>query len=278
MRCVPAPGAPRSRRFATAAAIVCAAVTSCTAAAHAGTCGDDVESRRVACACGDVVVSNVVLRPTDPVVRSRCMLDGLIVRAAGTADSITVDLGGQSIVGRGYGTGIRVEGGGSEGAVIVGGSGGTRGAVVGFGTGILSARAPELRRVERVDVRGSRHDGLFIRGAGTFLVGVHARANAGNGIHYSGTGGRLLDVEASENGKSGIVIASDRTSVEARVEHNARDGVVCTGSGNDLSAVEALGNARYGLLVRGRNNSVAGVRAENNGKKDISLPQRRAGP
>ncbi len=92
----------------TAAAIVVASFLLSGAAA-AAPCGDDVKGVRVACHCGDTVVSDTRLRPEDPVVSGRCPLDGLAIRADALAESITLDLAGLSLVGTGAGIGLEVE-------------------------------------------------------------------------------------------------------------------------------------------------------------------------
>lgn len=66
-------------------------------------CGDDIGGERVPCGCGDVVVSDTRLRPGDPVVEGACPADGLILRAAPAASSLTLDLGGLELRGRGAG-------------------------------------------------------------------------------------------------------------------------------------------------------------------------------
>src|SRR6185295_18777988 len=99
----------------TASILTVLAVLFVTSLAHAKLCGDDVQGQDVPCACGDTVVSSVVLTD-DPVTSSVCAADGLIVRA-GSAAQITVDLNGKTLRGSGQGAGLWV---------IYGGSGGVR--------------------------------------------------------------------------------------------------------------------------------------------------------
>ncbi len=63
------------------------------ASATAKLCGNHVGGRRVPCACGDIVASDLVLTD-DPVGNSVCPGDGLIVRAIGATHGVTVDLRG----------------------------------------------------------------------------------------------------------------------------------------------------------------------------------------
>src|SRR5205814_4378675 len=82
-------------------------------------CGDDVGGQDVACACGDVIVSDVVLGAADPVTQERCAGDGLVVRAPQASKSLTVDLHGQTLRGLGHGAGLLLLDGGPGGASVV---------------------------------------------------------------------------------------------------------------------------------------------------------------
>src|SRR2546425_9172016 len=68
-------------------------------------CGDDVDGKPVACACGDLLVSSRTLGSADPVTSAPCTANGLIVAASGP---ITLDLGGRTIAGNGQGVGVLV--------------------------------------------------------------------------------------------------------------------------------------------------------------------------
>src|SRR5688572_18541302 len=117
-----AAGARISSARMLARLVLVAGVLASIQPALAKECGDDLEGRRVACACRDTVVSDTVLRPGDPVVSGRCNQGGLVLRARSLAETIRLDLAGLSIVGSGVGDGISVVEGGSDGAVLVGGT------------------------------------------------------------------------------------------------------------------------------------------------------------
>lgn len=261
----------RSSRIArtAVAALVCSVFASSPSTVVAGVCGDDVGGNRVACRCGDTVVSDVRLQSDDPVVGGRCPLDGLIIRASALADSVTLDLAGHAIVGSGFGAGVRVEDGGNDGATIVGGAAGERGEIVGFGTGLAAMRMGELARVERIDVKGSRHDGMFLRGAGLFVVAVGSHDNGANGIRYEGTGGRLMRVSATGNAKSGLVIHASRTEVEAAADDNGHHGIIVDGRDVDLSRATARNNQGHGALVRSARSKTEGFTASANRLSDL---------
>jgi len=231
-----------------------------------GVCGDDVSGRRVACDCGDIVVSDTTLQAGDPVVSHRCPLDGLIVRASRLADSVTLSLGGHSLVGSSYGYGVRVDSGGNDGALIVGGDADAFGEIVGFATGIAAGRSAAVRRIERVRVKGNRHHGVELRTTGTLLIDVSASQNGGDGIRMLGNGGRLIGVRAERNAGNGIRVRSNGTSIDATATGNGRHGIVSDGGGNDLGKVVARDNGRQGAVVRGRTQSTAGLRSESNGR------------
>lgn len=236
-------------------------------------CGDDVRGERVACACGDSVVSDTRLQVQDPVVRGRCSGDGLTLHAQPFDESLVLDLAGLSIVGSGFGNGIAVTSGGSDGAVIVGGTKDRRGQIVGFGTGVRVRSGRTLRRIETLDLDGQRHDGLTLLSAGTFVVDVRASRNGGDGIRVAGQGGRLLGVEATENRRAGLRVSSRYTVVEARAEHNGEHGIVLRGARVDLRGSVATRNRGFGIVMSGYGHSTEGVVTDGNEIGGISVGQ-----
>jgi len=84
-----------------------------------GACGGGVP-----CACGDRVVSDRTLRGADPVTRTACPADGLVV-----AVGVSLDLGGATLRGQGAGVGVRIEAGATGVRV-------QRGKITGFATGV----------------------------------------------------------------------------------------------------------------------------------------------
>lgn len=236
-------------------------------------CGDNAGGVRVACACGDVVVSDTVLQTTDPIVGERCPLDGLVVAPPVIADSITLDLAGLTISGAPYGVGIRVQGGGSSGAIIRGG-GKQRdhGEIVGFLTGIESRMFGSIARIENVAVKGARRHGLSLRGRGILLVGVTASSNGGDGVHLVGQGGRLVAVAAFGNAGNGVVLLADGPVVEADVEGNGGHGIVVRGRGATLGDVRAIGNGGIGVVAPDVDEASAPrVVSEGNSREDRRL-------
>lgn len=233
------------------------------------TCGDHVDGRRVPCKCGDIVTTDTKLVRTDPVVAQSCPIDGLIVRAASVAEGIVLDLNGLTLRGAGTGTGIRVEAGGADGALVLGGEGEERASVVGFATGISAQYAGTLRRVERVAVRSSRRDGINLRTRGTLLVDVESSDNAGHGLRLTGEGGRLIDVVAERNGKSGIYALGPGTFVSGRAIDNKSHGLVADGREIEVRDMVARGNGGRGIVVRGPRTTIGGTVSEGNVLTDV---------
>jgi len=228
-----------------------------------------VGGQRIACRCGDTVVTDTRLRADDPVVVERCELDGLVIRAERLAETITLDLDGQAITGTGAGIGLRIEYGGADGARIVGGPPQARGVVRGFATGISTTAGDALALVARVEVRDNRHDGMRLVVAGTVLDGIAAYANGEDGIYLRGTGGRLVGVESGGNRGSGIRLFGSDTAVEAVATDNDDSGIVVGGQRNDVSRASATGNARHGIVVRGRSEPPSSGRASDNRFDDV---------
>ncbi|TFH22562.1 MAG: hypothetical protein E4H03_08140 [Myxococcales bacterium] len=174
------------------------------APALAAECGDDVGGTRVACSCGDIVVSDTTLRPDDPVSLVRCDHDGLVLRAPRGAESIALDLSGLSIVGSGQGSGIRIVEGGEQGAIIIGGVPGRPAEIAGFRNGVRATGSRPLAEIRDLTIKGSSRDGLVLRGAPARLARVTSDSNGGDGLRIGGRQRMLEDVEASGNRRYGV--------------------------------------------------------------------------
>jgi hypothetical protein len=188
-------------------------------------CGDDVNGQRVPCRCGDVVVSDTRLQPSDPVVAERCPTNGLVLRARRGAETIRLDLAGLTLRGSGHGTGIRVLDGGAQGATIVGGEG-RRADVVGFGTGLRARGQRSVRELRDVSFTANARDGVTLRGADTDVVGVSAERNGRDGMRVGGRGTRLEGVDAQLNARYGLRVTSPGASVGAAVAAGNEKGQV----------------------------------------------------
>jgi hypothetical protein len=252
-------------------AAACALLLATAHRAEAGACGDSVDGKRVPCACGDVVVTDTVLWPTDPVVTEPCSDDGLTLLAASDSDSLTLNLGGQSIVGRGHGTGIRVARGGRLGAVIVGGDDGdARAEVARFGTGIRASGRVALREVRSIDIHDNRADGLSVHASGVTLVDVHSEGNGRDGVALSGHGNHVSDVTARDNARDGVNVHGSAATVSAETTGNRRNGAVIGGRGNRVEQIRTERNGGAGVMATGVGHEVSGMRASGNAGGDLA--------
>lgn len=260
-----------SLRHSTLGAAACALLLATSGAALAGACGDSVDGRRVACACGDNVVADTILSPADPVVTEPCSGDGLTIVASPDADGITLHLAGQSIRGRGFGTGIRVARGGKLGATIVGGDeDDTRAEIANFATGIRASGRDVLREIRSIDVHGNTGDGLYLRASGASVVDVRSENNGRSGIALSGHGNRTSGVTASNNARDGLKVRGSDSTIDAKTTDNARNGATVGGRGNRVEELHAGGNAGAGLRATGRGNDVGSIRATGNRGGDVA--------
>ena len=191
--------------------------------ASAGTCGDDIDGERVACACGDTVVATTRLQPSDPVTSEPCSHHGLIVKADGKSDSITLDLAGLTIAGSGHGVGILVVHGGRGGAQILGGDPSEIGVVNNFGVGLRAGGRNSVAAVRNLHANGNRAHGIWLRTSETELEGVEANDNGRDGIRISGYQGQAKDVEAKGNGRDGVRQMGGGKPLPAAASDNARD-------------------------------------------------------
>src|SRR6185503_10156253 len=140
-------------------------------------------------------------------------------RARPDAASITLDLAGLSIIGPGLGTGIRVVDGGSEGAMISGGSGGA-GEVVGFGTGFRARGQRSVRELRNVNFTGNARDGVVLRGAGTRVDTVTAERNGRDGLRVGGRDLQVQDSASQQNGGDGVKASGRGVRLENSVAGN----------------------------------------------------------
>ncbi len=238
--------------------------------AAAGLCGDDIGGSRVPCRCGDVVASDTVLRPSDPVTQERCPGIGLLVRADALAETITLNLGGLSLVGQGRAVGILVQRGGSDGAVILGGDAPRLGEVVGFELGVVAPNQTVLRRVERLVAKGNRRDGFWLRQAGIVALDLAATRNGGSGMRISGRGGRFEGIHAGENHGRGIVLMAPGAVVSGEAHANRLHGIVSSGARASLVHVEAHGNGRDGVAIRRPVRARTSVQAFGNARRNVA--------
>ena len=239
--------------------------------AHAAACGDDVDGRRIPCACGDVVVSDTRLQATDPVTTDRCSRDGLFLRARAGARSLRLDVAGLSILGTGIGSGIRVVDGGDLGALITGGDA-ARGQIAGFDTGIFAHGRDAVAEVRNLTVQGNVSDGVVIRSSGVKVTEVTAHRNGRDGLRISGHGSELSGVEATSNNNVGLRLDGSANNVQARLSDNGKDGARIGGRGHDLTRVKSSGNRGRGIVLSGDGHKVDRSRTKSNEGGDIVGP------
>jgi hypothetical protein len=238
--------------------------------ARAKSCGDDVEGQRVACSCGDNVVSDTVLWATDPVVSEPCPGDGLVLLVPPQSEGITLNLGGQSLVGRGRGAGIRVVRGGSLGSVLVGGDAeDPRAEIARFATGIRANGSNVLREVRGIDVHDNVGDGLYLHSSGARLEDVRVERNGRTGASISGHGNEIAGVVAGSNLRDGLHVRGSGASVEAETTGNRRHGAVIGGRGNRVAGGRSQGNGGVGLVATGNGHELVGVELSGNAAGDL---------
>jgi hypothetical protein len=148
-------------------------------------CGGDVP-----CACGDHVVRDRTLRGSDPITKTVCAADGLIV-----ADGVTLDLGGKTLRGQGAGTGVRIAAGATHATV-------QRGAITGSATGVYGEGTTAVR-IASVQVLDSRQDGVILTGDGHTVESATVDGNGGIGVAVVGHASHLSSLKVDSNGGRG---------------------------------------------------------------------------
>lgn len=216
-------------------AFAAVAIVALPASVLAAECGDDVEGARIACACGDVVVSDVRLEAGDPIAGARCSRDGLLVRAAAGAESITVNLGGVVLTGNGQGVGLRIVNGGSEGAQIVG-AGAT---VSGFRHGVVARGRQVVQSISGLAISENGRSGLVVDTDGASITDIVSRANGAEGVLIAGADVRVSRLLVERNGGPGIRVRGEGHSISVRAGSNDGEAVQSSGQSHTI-AVEEL--------------------------------------
>jgi len=247
-----------------------------SAPAPVPSCGGDAP-----CSCGDRAVKDRKLRGADPVTKTVCPADGLVV-----ASGVTLDLGGATLRGGGVGTGVRIEAGATHATV-------RNGTIAGFATGVHgeSAIGVSLANVqvsastqdgvtlsgdghtlEKSVVEGSGGLGLAVVGHAARLSGLQVLGNEGAGVRLLGDGHVLEKSEMVGNAGRGAEVSGDRNQVAGlQVESNAGDGVLVKGTGNQVAKNEATRNLRNGLDIQGDRAAVEKNEATNNGWAGLEI-------
>ena len=236
-------------------------------------CGDAVGGVDVPCDCGDVVVSSLTLDDADPVTRTVCANDGLIVRAAGARAAIRVDLRGYTLRGSGRGSGVDVDDGGPGGTRIV--SEGGPATLLGFDDGV-TARGPEaVALLQDVVVRGSRRDGVRISGRGYVIRRVVVEQARRDGFNLGGDAFEVLATRASDCGRFGYSLMGDsgivgRADAGNLAERSGMAGFNVMGTGHVLEACTARDGRKAGVTLQASRLDVRGCDATGNGSDGIA--------
>lgn len=245
-------------------ALFAASIVPLSAAAKL--CGDDVGGQDVPCACGDTVVSDLVLGD-DPVGNARCASDALVVRANGAPRSVTIDLGGKTLRGNGQGAGLWIVYGGPGGARVV--STGGRATIEGFRDGIVAHGANTATLIEGVVVTASGRDGMRVGGPGFEVRNTEVR-NAGRDAYSLGGGGfRVTGSRAVSSrrfayfvmGRDGTIGAA---GAGAAAEGSGAVGFNLSGTGHRLIDCRVSGAGKDGVHLNGMHFEIRGCVAREN--------------
>lgn len=207
----------------------------------AANCGDTAGpgGTRVACACGDTVVTDTVLKSTDPVVSTGpgdvCAGGGL---SFGAPD-LTLDCKGLMLRGPGIGAGIGISEASQPGTTIQ-------------GCGVVAFN-------------------LGIRGGGAETTVVNSKA-VGNdyGIFLDGVSQRAERNQGESNDYGMYVSGSASVVTQNRLIGNGV-GIWVRNSGNLVSANITDGNSQFGLLATEGPNVLEGNRGKDNGSHGIAV-------
>lgn len=257
--------ASRTWRLALAAALL-------TSPAGAKLCGDNVSGSDVPCACGDVLVSDVVLGDDPIVTAGPCPSDGLVVRVAGTARGVVINLNGTHLQGSRQGTGIWVVHGGLGGARIVSPAGSAT--IEGFRDGIMANGADTVALIDGVVVQDSVRDGFRLRAPGYEVRNCEAHSSGGYGFSLMGSNYRVSATRATDNEEANYYIMGQGGTLgvpgAGLVSEGGDYGFKMMGMGHRLIGCSATGASDAGLRFWGMNIHIRDCAASDNAGDGIS--------
>src|SRR5262245_29359650 len=297
----------------TLAAFLVILVTAPGAISSAADCGDKAGGggTRVACACGDTVITNTSLRANDPVVTTVCPGLGLSIGA----DHVALNCNGREIsgdpsddgiavVGR---TGVTVRGctitGFARGLVLSASSGNTLlsnsiGGTLDHGIALEDGSTANVIKANRVvgpgndainlgagsggnmivtnilDASGSLADGIDIDDvdAGGNTIKGNQVIGFSVGIEVSSTGNVITQNTANDNFNQGILVfESPNTITSNTTDGNLGEGILVSGDGNTIDGNRGRLNDFNALVVNGNENVVARNTADGNGFEGIAV-------
>jgi len=228
------------------------------------------------CSCGDTVVTNTRLDNSDPVLRTPCPCDGLLV-----ASHVTLRING-TIQGQAGNTcsGVRVLPDATNVVVMTGRIAGFEHGVE--AEGVSQSRFSGLQIVDcaetGIDVEGSNNtiqgnvitgcgsEGIEVEGDGN-LVSLNRTENAGAfGISVEGSGNVVSRNLSQRNGSDGVAISGDANIVDRnRSNYNGGEGYVIDGTKHTVTLNIAEVNGTDGFTVFATTSTFTRNRSNNNG-------------
>ncbi len=246
--------------------LIALALLSLNSTAAAKLCGDDVNGADIPCACGDVVVSDLVITD-DPIALNECSGDGLVVRALDARAAITIDLAGATLRGDGNGTGILSLYGGTGGTHII--STGARATVDQFRDGIAAHGSDSLAVLENVTITRSARDGVRVHSEGYTVRNVDVRSCGRDGFGIMGGHFKLADTMAGTNARHGYFIMGRSGLIGlkghgAAARGNGSAGFMVGGDTHQFVECVATSNNKQGLHIQGDGHELIGCQSEEN--------------
>ena len=247
-------------------------VTLWTTPASAKLCGDDVGGQDVPCACGDVLVSSIVLGDDPVVTGPPCPHDGLLVRAPDARRGLAIDLHGTTLRGTGGGVGIRVLAGGPGGAQITSSTGPAT--ITGFADGIVARGTDTLALVQDVVMTDNHRDGVRVSGPDFTIRRVQVRAAKRDGFVLGGSGFQITDTSAIDSGRYGYLVMGNTGQIGLpgagnRAERSGDIGFSIMGAGHTVAECMAVEGHKAGVHLQAAQLDVRGCRATDNAGNGI---------
>lgn len=222
-------------------ALLLVAVAGAMSPARGADCGNGVGP----CRCGDVVVTSTTLQGTDPILKTPCACDGLIV-----APGVTLVIGGTIRARAGNQcSGIRFAPGTTDAIVRIG-------RIVGFDIGVDAGEVTGVQ-IARLLVSDSGTWGILVEGDDNLVESNVVTRSGIFGIDVFGTGNEVRLNRAEETGVIGLIVSGQASAVSRNhVLRSGFDGLVVLGAQLTVERNGSRHNGGAGFGIDGTGHAV----------------------
>ena len=212
-------------------------------------------------ACGPVAAPGTYTVTTD--ITAPADTNCLTISASGVA----IDLGGHTISGSGFSSGI-IDDGQSRANIII-----ANGTITGFNQNINMS--VDYLSISNITVQNAGFSGISNAGSNTVVTDTQANHNGLYGMYFYGNNNLVYSTTANYNGQYGIAFeqqSATNTVSESIANGNGNYGIYFANGNSTVTNSNANENTTDdGIFVGGSNNQLTGNTTNGNGSNGISV-------